>query len=121
MKMGCRVRIVLAFHLNDARMGSILEYKPGDARLCKRDIMVTVCGTDYIRRVDIMKNNGLLKRVCPKDDHAEIAFPEQLDTAPATCDWYYVRVFQADGNAAWSSPIWVGPEGVTAPSRPLGE
>ncbi|MEW6359235.1 MAG: DUF3604 domain-containing protein [Planctomycetota bacterium] len=114
-------RIVLRFHLNGARMGSVLEYKPDDDLLCKRDIKVTVCGTDYIRRIDIMKNNGLLHRVCPKDDHAEFTFTDRLDAPPRTRDWYYVRVFQADNNAAWSSPIWVGPEGVTKPSQSLGE
>jgi hypothetical protein len=68
-----------------------------------------------------MKNNGLLKRICPKGDRAEFTFTDPLDASPPTRDWYYVRVFQADGNAAWSSPIWVGPEGVTAPARSLGE
>ncbi len=23
-------------------------------------------------------------------------------------DWYYVRVFETNGEMAWSSPIWVG-------------
>jgi len=23
--------------------------------------------------------------------------------------WYYVRVFQTDGEMAWSSPVWVDP------------
>ncbi|MBM4045778.1 MAG: DUF3604 domain-containing protein, partial [Planctomycetes bacterium] len=115
------VRIVLRFHLNGARMGSILEYGKNDDRLCRRELRVTVVGTDYIRRVDIIKNNGVLHRVCPKTDRAEFSFTDQLDAPPTTRDWYYVRVFQADGNAAWSSPIWVGPEGVSAPSASLGE
>ena len=114
-------RIILQFHLNGARMGSLLEHKSGDDRLCRRELKVTVCGTDYIRRIDIMKNNALLQRVCPKDDRAEFTSIDQLDAPPATRDWYYVRVFQADGNAAWSSPIWIGPEGIVAPSVSLGE
>lgn len=114
-------RIVLRFHVNDARMGSTLEYRPDDDRLCCREIRVTVCGTDYIRRVDIIKNNGLLHRVCPKSDRAKFTLTDQLDAAPATRDWYYVRVFQADGDAAWSSPIWIGPAGVEVPSASLGE
>jgi hypothetical protein len=114
-------RIVLRFHLNDARMGSIQEYQPDDDRLCRRDIKVTVCGTDYIRRVDIMKNNGLFHRVCPKSNKSEFTVSDELDQAPTTRDWYYVRVFQADNNAAWSSPIWVGPTGMDAPSVSLGE
>jgi len=115
------VRIVLRFHLNDARMGSILEFAPGDDRLCRREIKVTVCGTDYIRRVDVMKNNGLFHRVRPKSDRAQFTMIDKLDEAPTTRDWYYVRVFQAGNNAAWSSPIWIGPEGVAAASGSLGE
>jgi hypothetical protein len=33
-------------------------------------------------------------------------------TEPA---FYYVRVFQIDGEMAWSSPIWVAPSGMGAP------
>ena len=114
-------RIVLRFRLNGARMGSILEYAPDDGGLCAREIEVTVCGTDAVLRVDVIKNNGLLKRVRPKSDRAEFTFADRLHEATSTRDWYYVRVFQADGNAAWSSPIWVGPDGVEAPSISMGE
>ena len=114
-------RIVLRFHLNGTRMGSILGYASDDSRLCRRDLQVVVCGTDYIRRVDVIKNNGLFFRMCPEGDYAEFTITDCLDSLPLTRDWYYVRVFQADGNAAWSSPIWVGPEGPADPSRPLGE
>ncbi|WP_127931529.1 DUF3604 domain-containing protein [Nonomuraea polychroma] len=27
---------------------------------------------------------------------------------PGAPDWYYVRVYQTDGEMAWSSPIWIG-------------
>lgn len=33
------------------------------------------------------------------------------DTVPERSDWYYVRVSQANGHRAWSSPIWVGSAG----------
>jgi len=34
---------------------------------------------------------------------------ELTDSRPSKAvDFYYVRVTQADGNLAWSSPIWVG-------------
>jgi len=114
-------RIVLCFHLNGNAMGSELEYHPRDDALCERRIDVTVCGTDLIRRVDIVKNNGLLQRYVPEADATDIGFVDQLDAPPQTRDWYYVRVFQADGNAAWSSPIWIGPQGVAAPSPALAE
>jgi hypothetical protein len=91
-------------------MGSIIYANQDD--LCKRRIKVKVAGTDYIRRVDIMKNNAVLKRIKPKSDFCITNFDDVLPECPETRDIYYVRVFQADGNAAWSSPIWIGPEGV---------
>ena len=114
-------RIILRFHINGEPMGSILARQPDDNALCNREIKVTVCGTDYIRRVDIMKNNGLFHRLCPKSDRAELAVTDRLHEPPTARDWYYVRVFQADGNASWSSPIYIGPEGVTQPSVSLSE
>lgn len=110
------VRIVLDFKLNNAIMGTVLEYAADDEALRKRKIVVRVAGTDYIRRVDVLKNNALLHRENPNGDHAEFILEDILHDPPKTRDWYYVRVFQADGNAAWSSPIWVGPAGCITPT-----
>jgi len=110
------VRIVLRFEIDGAMMGSVLEYAPDDSRLTRRRIRVRVVGTDFIRRVDVLKNNAVLRREAPESDEADFAFEDVLDRPLSTRDWYYVRVFQADGNAAWSSPIWVGPTGVAAPT-----
>lgn len=106
------VRIVLKFEIDGVAMGSVLEYPLDDARLARRRIRVRVVGTDFIRRVDILKNNGILHREEPENDETEFVFEDRLNDLPRTRDCYYVRVFQADGNAAWSSPIWVGPHGV---------
>jgi hypothetical protein len=38
----------------------------------------------------------------------ETAFHVEDEDDGATDDWYYVRVFQTNGELAWSSPIWVG-------------
>ena len=82
---------------------------------------VGVHGNDQINTPNIVKNNGLLHRVCPKSDRVVFSFTDTCDVAPSTRDWYYVRVFQADDNAAWSSPIWVGPKRVDKPSVSLCE
>ena len=45
-----------------------------------------------------------------KDDpvnHATLTYRDADN--PADGDYYYVHVTQADGEQAWSSPIWVGP------------
>jgi len=110
------VRIVLQFAVNGTHMGSVLEYTTDDDALLRRKIEVRVAGTDLIRRVDILKNNVLIYRDQPGADRAEFTFTDDPAEVPATRDWYYVRVFQADGNAAWSSPIWIGPQGCDTPS-----
>ncbi len=110
------VRIVLKFELNGALMGSVLEYDPDAAALINRRISVRVAGTDWIRRVDVLKNNRLIHRHEPASDEASFVFTDTLQQPCATRDWYYVRIFQADGNAAWSSPIWVAPRGCEQPS-----
>ena len=114
-------RIVLAFTLNGERMGSVLEYAPEDGRLARREVKVSVHGTDAIQSVEIFRNNGLLQRIQPKSDTVEFSLSDRVDRRSDTRDWYYVRVLQADGNAAWSSPIWVGPRGVATPSESMGE
>lgn len=110
-------RIVVKFHLNDTHMGQVLEYENGDNRLNERDINVTVVGTDLIRRVDIIKNNSVLYRHKPDADYVEFKFQDLLTEQPNCRDFYYVRVFQADNNAAWSSPIWVGEKGCSTPAN----
>ncbi|MBT4815471.1 MAG: DUF3604 domain-containing protein [Lentisphaerae bacterium] len=115
------VRIVLDFRLNEKRMGSILEYASDDERLAQRAINVSVHGTDAIQSIDVFKNNGLLRRTQPKSDVCEFSLTDRPNALPTSRDWYYVRVLQADGNAAWSSPIWIGPTDVTAPSESMGE
>jgi hypothetical protein len=40
-------------------------------------------------------------------EHYETSFPVRDRDAGAEVNWYYVRVAQANGQLAWSSPIWV--------------
>jgi len=110
------VRIILQFDINEAFMGSVLEYQPDDPRFVRRYIRVRVVGTDLIRRVDILKNNAVVHRVTPENDECAFVFEETVCDPPSTRDWHYVRVFQADGNAAWSSPVWIGPRGSAEPT-----
>jgi hypothetical protein len=37
----------------------------------------------------------------------EASFTVDDEDGGAALNWYYVRVFQSNGEAAWSSPIWV--------------
>ncbi len=40
----------------------------------------------------------------------DVSFQYRPTQPPKQDDFYYVRMIQLDGEAAWSSPIWVGEE-----------
>lgn len=50
----------------------------------------------------VMIHRLVPQRMCT----ARIAFDDE--TAGDGPDWYYVRVSESNGHAAWSSPIWIG-------------
>jgi len=50
------------------------------------------------------RESAMLNRIV-FNEHYETAF--QIEDTGAKADWYYVRVAQANGQMAWSSPIWV--------------
>ena len=64
---------------------------------------VSVLGTQKIR-VELLRNNQVIKTWEPGEDTLDVAFEDEGLT-PA--DWYYLRVTQTDDHMAWSSPIWV--------------
>ncbi len=71
-------------------------------------LTVKVLGTTAIRQVDIIKNQEFVytRQNLPQD--FEFEFEDNQKAAGE--DYYYVRVQQADGNLAWSSPIWITTE-----------
>ncbi len=93
-------RIYLNFTANDQPLGSIFE-SGEDAKLWFR-----VDGTAPIKRITIVRNEKDWKEyhdLEAKQFETEIVDTEMLDGE----NRYYVRVVQADGNMAWSSPIWI--------------
>jgi len=95
------VRMILEFSLNDAVMGGEARVPEPGAPRC---IRVHAIG-DELRLLRIVKNNAELVR---RELNGVETFFEHHDVTPAgTGDFYYVHVVQADGNAAWSSPVWV--------------
>lgn len=109
-------RILIGFYLSQEPMGSELSavQKPG---LCYiRHLQGTVAMQDNISYVEIIRNGQVFSRFTPEstqDFHFSIDDSETLE-AIALKDkeknrfcYYYLRAQQADGNMAWSSPIWV--------------
>ncbi|MFP4250561.1 MAG: DUF3604 domain-containing protein [Armatimonadota bacterium] len=93
-------RIALEFEVEGAPMGSIIEGGRDEVRI---DVAVT--GTEAVTFVEVLRGrdviyehtgNGPLVRVTLFDDDV-----------PADGTYYYARITQADGEMAWSSPVWV--------------
>jgi hypothetical protein len=51
--------------------------------------------------------SAMLHRLVFADNH-ETQFSFTDEDGGSAASWYYVRVTQANGDMAWSSPIWVG-------------
>ncbi len=68
-------------------------------------LTVHIIGTAPIAQIDVIKNNKYVHQLKPQKNDV---FFEYLDNAIETGEsYYYVRAEQADGQLAWSSPIWV--------------
>jgi hypothetical protein len=53
----------------------------------------------------VIRNGQALYTATPDREQAEFQYRDAKP--PAGEAYYYIRVIQADGNMAWSSPIWV--------------
>ncbi len=80
----------------------------GDAfELNKRPALdIRVVGTAPVAKVHVLRNNQYVYSGEPKTQDVTLRYSD--DDAPAgKVSFYYVRVEQADGNLAWSSPFWI--------------
>jgi len=104
-------RILLDFRINNHLMGSEIEYTG------KREITGKVFGTAGLKKIEIIRNNKILKTIDLSDQQKSIfAFTdreefERLALTPSVpfeekFIFYYLRVRQKDGHWAMSSPIW---------------
>ncbi len=93
-------RIILEFYVNDRFMGQ--EIKDDGSG---RKIRAKVIGTGPIEKVELVKNNRVVKSWEQPGDRGEFEFTDGKPEQPV--DYYYLRVTQADGEMAWSSPVWV--------------
>jgi len=106
-------RIFLDFTVNDYPMGSEISL------MIAPRIVVTAAGTAPITEVLVFKGTYVTDTTnpSPTNDYYTTVYTDtpgiltttfQFDDASFSKDsFYYVRVTQADGKRAWSSPIWV--------------
>ena len=103
-------------HSYGATDNIILDYRlrAGDDEYLQGDIVtvsgpfqlsVRVIGTERIRQIDIVKNQGFA--LTRQNLEREVAFEFTDSDVSGGENYYYVRVQQMDGQLAWSSPIWV--------------
>lgn len=106
-------RMLLSFRLNNAGMGQ--EIRSAGKRVLK----ITVGGTAPIKKIEFIRNGAVIhakeingdKRFisyswADEEEFGKIAI-RNARFNPKPFAFYYVRIFQADNEIAWSSPIWV--------------
>jgi len=105
-------RIILSFTLNGAKMGSELSLDSDRAGRC---IRVRAIGTVRISRIVIVRNGEEVRIHSGTGEDESFTWSDEEDFQKVSLtDYegkhfisYYVRIEQADGELAWSSPIWV--------------
>jgi hypothetical protein len=91
--------IIVDVRIGDHLMGDIFPSREIPV------LKVKVEGTGPIDRIEVIKNNTFVHTDRPKGSSASFEFRDN-DVKPGE-SYYYVRVEQAAGQLAWSSPIWV--------------
>ncbi len=92
-------RIYVEFFVDGHRMGSEIALNG------TREITGRVVGTDQVPRIDIVRNNEDYRTLRPESDDVAIDVTDSDPVAPGT--FYYLRIWQADGEMAWTSPVWL--------------
>lgn len=92
-------KIFVEFECNGQLLGSQIEVTGKPAMTMK------INGTAEISRVTLVRNEQNYQQWEPKAKTFEQSFTDETPNAGE--NRYYLRVEQADGNMAWSSPVWV--------------
>ena len=93
-------KIVVDFSINGHFMGESLSTAAPPM------INVDVLGTGHLATVEIVRNGDAVPLPVQPASNGLTAQVVDEEIAPGT-SCYYLRVVQADGEMAWSSPIWV--------------
>ncbi|HEV8052428.1 MAG TPA: DUF3604 domain-containing protein, partial [Parachlamydiaceae bacterium] len=109
-------RIILGISLAGVPMGGETSTATKHGLRVNRHLSGYVAGTDNIKRIEIVRNGKVIKTIEPEGYSTEFTFDDMTplekvvitpkDKKPPFV-YYYIRVVQADGHTAWSSPIWV--------------
>jgi len=109
-------RILIGINMASAPMGSELNSKEKPGLEYNRHISGYAVGTQKLTSVEIIRNGSVIKVYHSDKDDFNFGYDDfeplsnvvikSNDERPPFV-FYYLRVTQADGHIAWSSPIWV--------------
>jgi hypothetical protein len=69
-------------------------------------IEISVRGTGPIAKVQVLRDSKYVYTGEPKQQDVQLRYTD-ADIPAGKTSYYYIRVEQADGNLAWSSPMWI--------------
>jgi hypothetical protein len=96
---GATDNIILEFWMGDHLMGD--EFVAPERQIMR----VKAVGTGEIAAVRLIRDGQFLYQTEPGKREVSMEYVD-TDISPGR-HWYYVRIEQANGEIAWSSPIWV--------------
>lgn len=109
-------RMLVGLYVAGAPMGSEISSATKHGLFINRHLNGYVAGTTDLKTVEIIRNGKVLKTFKPEGYSLQFEYDDMTplekvvlrspDKRPPFV-YYYLRVTQADGHIAWSSPIWV--------------
>jgi hypothetical protein len=106
---GATDNIILEVHMGARFMGD--EFAAARAE----PIAIKIRGTDSVKRVEVIRDGAVVYSADPNRQEVTLTYSDREPLAKRR--YYYVRVQQADGMIAWSSPMFVR-RAATAPTGP---
>ena len=109
-------RMIVGLYLAGFPMGSETNTIDKHGLMVNRHLSGYVAGTTDLTLVEIIRNGKVIKTFKPEGYNYDFTYDDFVPLDQVVIDakdkkppfvFYYLRVTQADGNMAWSSPIWV--------------
>jgi len=109
-------RIIIEFFLNDYFMGDIINIEDNSGLIEKRILFIKLFSPIIIKKIQLIRNNKIFSEIDVNTKNFEDQFIDSCDIESLYLNhsienesfiFYYVRIFLAENNMAWSSPIWI--------------
>jgi hypothetical protein len=91
--------LALSFTMNGHAMGSKINPGTYDVEIFADD----GSNHDVFNKIELINNGTVYQQLSPFLKRPVVTLPLRVDSG----DYYYIRITQADGDAAVSSPIWI--------------